>query len=288
MVNQQHKIRRQVLEVSGCSAGDAPRLQALLREIYYQRLLPAIDKACSDTSAPGRIDRIERLEIHLEPASIERLDTSWAEAFDRTFPPALARALADADGAGEPGEPGVLRSHLELFSYFLLTGTLPWWADRSDPALLDTALLLLVERAPAALLQQIDAVPDRRAAWRRIVRAHSDGALEALLRLCSRSTAASPGGSDIEWLGLLSAAATAQGIPAAAVRLVWWEERLGISATGAHHRTAPPVIAAVLPVLAERLGLSYPGRRGRATCWIRSWRPAPRTMHTTWPLRARP
>jgi hypothetical protein len=254
MVSQQHKIRRQVLEVAGCNAADAPRLQAALRGIFYRWLLPALDKACSDASVPGRVDRIERLEINLGPALIDTLEASWAAAFDRTFPLALARGLADSPDAGEPGQ---LRSHLDLFAYFLRTGTVPWWADRSDRALIETALSTLIERAPAALLQVIDTSPDRRAAWRRIVLAHSDRALDALARLLGTPGAASPSGRDVEWLGLVTNAAVAQGSSASAVRLVWWEERLGVPDTGDRSLDAPQAAGTVLPILAERLGLSF-------------------------------
>ena len=63
MIAQQHKIMRQVLEVRGCSRDAAQHVQSELRDAYRERLLPLIEAICSELSAPGRIDRVDRLEI---------------------------------------------------------------------------------------------------------------------------------------------------------------------------------------------------------------------------------
>src|SRR6185503_233299 len=117
-------IMRQVLELHGGAPDDARRLQSELRETYYRRLLPLIDKVCSDLGAPGRVDRIETLEVDLGEVALEELEGALAGRFEAAF----SRALAGAIGAGAArGD-----AELEAFASFIRTGAVPWWADLSD------------------------------------------------------------------------------------------------------------------------------------------------------------
>jgi hypothetical protein len=131
MVAQQHKIMRQVLEVRGCPRDATRRIQSELRGAYYQRLLPRIEKICSDLSTPGRIHRIDTMEIDLGEVPLHALESAVAEKFEAAFSRKLAAAIS---GAPE------IDSELKLFSYFIRTGTVPWWAERSDRSLLEASL----------------------------------------------------------------------------------------------------------------------------------------------------
>ena len=126
MAAQQHKIMRQVLELHGCAPDAALRLQSALRDNYYQRLLPLIEAACSALGSPGRVDRIDRLEIDLGPLPLARLDAAMGEQLEARLSHHLAAAIRGAP----PCDAG-----LELFSHFIHTGCLPWWADSDDRGL---------------------------------------------------------------------------------------------------------------------------------------------------------
>jgi hypothetical protein len=85
MIAQQHKIMRQVLEVRGCSRDAAQHLQSELRDAYRERLLPLIEAICSELSAPGRIDRVDRLEIDLGELPLETFEAALADSFAPAF-----------------------------------------------------------------------------------------------------------------------------------------------------------------------------------------------------------
>src|SRR5215218_487201 len=129
---QRHQIMRQVLEVGGCS-GDAQQALSDLRAIYYRQLLPIIETTCSALSAPGHVHRVDRLEIDLGAQPLDGFERSIAVAFEAAF----ARALAAALPTTEPEAPD---AELALITYFMHTGMVPWWADRSDARLLDASL----------------------------------------------------------------------------------------------------------------------------------------------------
>jgi hypothetical protein len=139
MAAQQHKIMRQVLELHGCPADAAAQWQSALRDSYGQRLLPLIEAACSALGSSGRIDRIDRLEIDLGTVPPASLDAALGAQLDACFSAQLAAAIRSAPQGD---------AALELFSHFIASGCLPWWADADDRGLLDANLQDLLARSP--------------------------------------------------------------------------------------------------------------------------------------------
>jgi hypothetical protein len=81
MAVQRHKIMRQVLEVRGCPAGTEGRLSAQMRRVFYERLLPQLEQICSESSAPGELDRIDALVIDLGTVPGDGFDEVVAARF---------------------------------------------------------------------------------------------------------------------------------------------------------------------------------------------------------------
>jgi Contractile injection system tape measure protein len=251
MASQQHVVMRQILEVRGCAAEHAQAVQSELRRVYYRHLLPSIEKACSRLGTPGRIHRIDRLEIDLGDVPLDRFEAALAEKFDDAF----ARELGAAIESGGSAE---VDSELELFGYFVRTGTLPWWAQRSDPRLLDTSLQALIGRAPRALCEALRNVPDHERAWRRVALAFSDRLLEALVGVLTPSIAAAYPGFGAQWAALLELAAGAAGYSKPVARNLWWEALLQASgAATAAVSEAAHFFGAIVLRLSHRMGLDY-------------------------------
>ncbi|MBK7676134.1 MAG: hypothetical protein IPJ27_16055 [Candidatus Accumulibacter sp.] len=249
MIGQQHKIMRQVLEVRGCSRDAAQHLQAELRDAYRERLLPLIEAICSELSAPGCIDRVDRLEIDLGELPLETFETALADSFAPTFRSRLADAIDDAPESD---------ADLELVDFFIRSGTIPWWADASDRNLLPAAVARLLGRAPQTLRQTILAAADRERTLRRIVRACSDRSLDQLAAvLAPRWTAACPGlGSAL--IAILGSRHEGQVESARAERHLLWEEILRAAiAEDVSAAEAPRVFGAVLRRVARRRQLDY-------------------------------
>src|SRR5689334_1558487 len=93
MASQPHVILKQVLEVQGCPPDQARQVHDAVRAIFHQHLLPAIDAACSELSTPGRIHRIERIEVDLGETTLGTLEATLVDSFDGAFTTALSRAL---------------------------------------------------------------------------------------------------------------------------------------------------------------------------------------------------
>ncbi|MDB5904412.1 MAG: hypothetical protein JWM26_3290 [Betaproteobacteria bacterium] len=233
MAAQLHKIMREVIEVRGCPEGRTAAIASELRRACDERLLPLIDSVCSDASGPGRLHRIDRLEIDLGRVPLEALGPALGERFEAAFRRELSLALEHAP---------TIDSDLELFACFIRTGTVPWWADASDPSLLGASLDALLARAPGAVRGQMLGVADAERMRRRVARAFSDRALDALACALANGAAASAA-----WAALLESVAVARGHPASAGRHVWWEEVLRAACAGAWSTDA----AGMRPVLAR-------------------------------------
>src|SRR5258705_9927589 len=163
---QQHKIMRQVLELHGCPEDEAPRLQSELRETYYRRLVPVIERICSQMGAPGRVHRIETLEVNLGEVPLDELEGALAGRFEAAFSRALASAIDTAAPRGD--------AELEAFESFVRTGTVPWWADLADRELLEAGLQSLMARDPQALRRAMQAVPHQERPRRPFALTYSD------------------------------------------------------------------------------------------------------------------
>jgi Contractile injection system tape measure protein len=249
VIPQQHKIMRQVLEARGCPEGAAQRVRAELRDTYYRRLLPLIEKACSELSAPGEIHRIDSLEIDLGTVPLDELDAALAGKFETAFSRSLAAAI---------GEAPKIDAELELFGSFARTGSVPWWADLSERGLLEANLDGLIKRAPQALRRTLAAAPDPERMLSRIARAYPGRLLDALAGVLAPSlsgTCPSPGAA---WTTLLESVGSARGHAARAARNLWWEEVLrAASAGGAAVSGAAPFYRTVLTRVARRFGIGY-------------------------------
>ena len=247
---QRHTIMRQVLEVRGCALADAERAQSAIRAAFHD-LLPSIDRTCSELSAPGRLQRIDRLEIELGEVPIDGLAPAVVEKFGRVFARRLAEALESADSTPVDVD-------LELFSFFIRTGTVPWWADRSDHRLLEKRLGAAIARDPRGVRQAIASTPDRTAVWRRIALACSDPVLDDLLGvLAPRFSAACPDLAT-QWLALIEVVVSRHGRSKSVARAAWWEELLrGAWAASVSASVTPGFLSDVLFRLARRTGLDY-------------------------------
>lgn len=158
-----HIIKRQLLELQGLSPADADGIEHRLLPLFNKKILPLIDQYCSRLSPNEEPFRIERLELDIGSLDATRLEEDFAEK-------AMARLkiyfeqLIKTQASQQQLESKELlfkkatldqntwqanskqhynnyenkpHSHLELFRYFVETGSLPWWADPATSGLVN-------------------------------------------------------------------------------------------------------------------------------------------------------
>jgi len=248
---QKHKILRQVIEVDGCTTGNEQHVRSLMRSTYYKKLLASIDRVCSELSAPDRIHRIDRLEIDLGKLSIDALGPDFVKSFERAFRKKLGPAIRHTPEVD---------TDLELFDFFIHTGSLPWWADNNNSELLTNNLETLIQKKPAVMRQMLRRTTASKQLWRRIARAYPDALLDKLANLLAPGIWSGDGSAKpavgLSWLILLQEASVVQGRSTIINRNLFWEQALR-AASGHRHASAPDVYKRILQQIAKSIQYDY-------------------------------
>jgi len=185
MANQRHLIKRQILQVTVQDAADAYGLQQKLGLLTQWRLTPLIAQHCSELSSPEVIHRIDSVEVDLGELPLEDLEEALIKRFDTEF----RRKLGEAIGQQSASRTKETRTaaHLELFAYFMQSGTFPWWADTAGTGILDNSVFWLVSHAPEAFKPLVTKLLAHERYRKRLIQHLSNGALVALAGLYSRA-----------------------------------------------------------------------------------------------------
>src|SRR5262249_15915384 len=135
-----------------------PALQDRVSSIYRQRILPLIEQHCTELSHADRLHRIDSLELNLGILEGEDIEAELVTRAEKMFHKALSAQITSQNGeAVQPGRSLRAQSALELFTFFMQTGSLPWWADDSKPGLLAETLQGLLDEAPNDLRHMLRA-----------------------------------------------------------------------------------------------------------------------------------
>jgi hypothetical protein len=259
MSEQKHIIKRQIIELKIQGTAEAQQLQVEVSRIYRQRIVPLIDKYCTEFSQPDHIHRIELLEVdlgYLDPRHLE-------EQLVAKLSPALRQALANLLGqqeqtAARQGSSLKAMSQLELFAFFARTGSLPWWADTSQPRLLDECLQHLIHTAPEPLRRLMQHLIREQRPLRRLVYHYADELLARLSGVLAPSLQPSLARDPQELIVVLQKTRVMADKSAAQLRQSVWTNILYVAGLeGEQHRTPEPFYQAVLIRVATELGLPY-------------------------------
>jgi hypothetical protein len=150
-----HFIRRQYLHVDlKGSEPDGFALQHRLADLYYTRLLPAIEKALDKCSVPGKLLVIDRLEIDAGTIDLNRIDQDLATSLVEALVPGIQyEAARNSAGQKDTSQDIFYREEeentWEAFMYFLKNGFLPWsYKLPADKNLEEILAELLIDEFP--------------------------------------------------------------------------------------------------------------------------------------------
>ena len=191
MAVQQHRIRRQVLEIHVPGEDAAGEIHSQMGRIQRLHLEPIIDECCSELSSPDRLHRIEKLEVDLGSVTLGDLEAELSQSLQSAMRKVLGEQVQALDRKARDryGHPAT-RSQLELVAFFAMDGTLPWWADSGRPRHLRESIEFLLSHAPGDLASLLADILRRPEPSLRIL-LHCDNGL--LLRVFDVLSSAAPG-----------------------------------------------------------------------------------------------
>lgn len=221
MSESRHRIKRQVIELTVAGEDEAALLHAEMGRIHERQLLPLIDRCCTELSDPDRIYRIDRLEVDLGTVDPENLEQDIVARAATPLRSALAAQIGQAEQSAG-GEDLATRSSLELFEFFARTGSLPWWADISQPRLLDEVLERLLQTAPEPLVRSMRALANEDGSLKRLVLHYPDVLLTRLVLVLVPGLSGMPPDYFTELVDLLQGASGSASQPRARPRTSVW------------------------------------------------------------------
>ncbi|MFN6565507.1 MAG: contractile injection system tape measure protein [Nostoc sp. ChiSLP01] len=196
MNQQQHSIKKQIIEINLSSQTGAFDLQNKLSRIYHQKVIPLIDNLLSQFSSSDIIYRINTLEINLGNIDINNLEQELIAKFIEQLEKELLKEIAGStsifSGQIQPDTnlpespillPGIEclsdkkrgknkntaenkvssmdatkigivetadkeASQLNIFSYFIQTGMLPWWSEKLSKQQIEECCDRLITNSP--------------------------------------------------------------------------------------------------------------------------------------------
>jgi hypothetical protein len=120
-----HIIQKQVFDIGFPIKGKAFELQNRFSRLFYNDATPVMAAVFGQLIPEGLILRLDTLSLDLGRIREDRLEKDFSERFKQALEKELELALREYTRQAAPGKN---KSLTDLLEYFLMTGSLPWWA----------------------------------------------------------------------------------------------------------------------------------------------------------------
>lgn len=173
-----HLIVRQILDLHLGSSREAFGTQQRLSRFFQEEAAPALERLFDRIAPPGKVVRIERLEVDLGFLQANQIDTEETlRKLVRAVEEAIQKAL---HSAGPDHSTNSANSVFLQWLYFLESGVLPWYAENSLPAGWQMVVLEQLGLDATAAIRLRRLLSGATSSLDRLIRQHSDDFLEAV------------------------------------------------------------------------------------------------------------
>lgn len=227
MAEQRHIIKTQIIELQLNSRKDALALQNEVSRIYHHRVIPLLENLCNELSDEDTIVRIDSLEIDLGELNLNNLEEGIAAKVEEYIEHSLedleeidssnafqleqhqltrnsryhqdidndSSRLAQQEDSDRIHSTNLNKSsqesvELELLSYFLQTGMLPWWAKPLSKQELIDCCDRLITTSPGQVKPVLQKTLQDKKQLKRLIYHFPDITLQRIVRLLAPSQAA--------------------------------------------------------------------------------------------------
>ncbi|MCP3925570.1 MAG: hypothetical protein GY714_23625 [Desulfobacterales bacterium] len=199
-MNQHHVIKKQIMDIALNSEVGSFGLQGQISNICHDIIAKIVDRYFSSAGDPDHIYRIDKLEIDLGEIRKENLEKDFSQKMEDIFPRVLSRKLnglrkfsRDEDDVfasegvwrSSSGDSSVDRKEhgCELLEFFIETGRLPWWVEKSRVSDLSGFMRTQIKENPAGMKGVFKKVLPDETKRRRIAGQFNDLALNEIVGL---------------------------------------------------------------------------------------------------------
>lgn len=134
--NQYHSVQAMVFDVKFSSESQAFKFQYQFNDLVKSKLLSITEKVFNDLIPPHQVIRVKSLNIDLETVPLDKFNYDLPDIFEKRLREALRALLFRLDRSAysvidDASATSPIVGLSELLSFFLKTGTLPWWAKNT-------------------------------------------------------------------------------------------------------------------------------------------------------------
>ncbi|NEP73980.1 MAG: hypothetical protein F6K25_04630 [Okeania sp. SIO2G4] len=291
---QRHIIKKQIIELNLSSQQGAFELQNEVSRIYRHKVLPLIDDLLSQFSDSDTIHRVNSLEINLGNIDINCLEEEFIEKISEEIQRQLedkfssqteiltttvnqtdispfsqkdvgnsqnfsSQKYNDFKNLQKSDVENNSASQLEIFSYFLQTGTLPWWTENFSKQELEEYSDRLITNSPDAVKSIILESLKNTKQLQRLIYQFSDAILLKIAGLFSADLVKFIANYNTDIKEIFKQLEETKNIPEAKLKLETWQGiLLSLSSEGNTKVDKLRLIQANLLHIATSNGINYP------------------------------
>ena len=286
MKQKRHIIKKQIIELNLSSQSDAFELQNEVSRIYRHKIIPLIDQLLSQFSNGDTIHRLNTLEVNLGNININNLEQELIAKVRAEISKQLedkfssqTEILTTTENQTDVGNSNNFLnqqdhdfkdlqisdldnnrgSQLEIFSYFLQTGILPWWAENLSKQELEELSDRLITNSPDRLNSIILESLKNAKQLQRLIYQFSDAILLKIAGLLSTDLVKFIADYNIDIKDIFKQLEQTKNIPEAKLRLDRWQGIfLTISADSHAQVDKLRLVQANLLHISSSNGINYP------------------------------
>ena len=206
-MDQHHIIKKQILDVDLDTDVGSFVFKSELSDLYYSEIVPLLEQYCSEISDTSEILRIDRLEVDLGSIDPSNLVNEFRSKIIERFPGELKKKLEtvpskveqtvienllsdsgayvanDNEDISTSHRSEATQSRLETLTYFLETGTLPWWIGKEVKVDVVAEMEAQIQQPSDSFKQLIYKISNNPGLSKRLTYYFSDNILESVISL---------------------------------------------------------------------------------------------------------
>lgn len=150
-------IRKQILDIRHRKGINAFAEQTELSNRYRKEVVPLLEAICRELCPADRLVKIDRLVMDLPPMSEKNYKAKWAEEVGKAFRKSLSKAIAQAPEPQNRNAEvlGKAEADIQLLTFFLYTGMLPWSHTAHQNHILEMIFGELVKKEPKTIRRML-------------------------------------------------------------------------------------------------------------------------------------
>lgn len=161
-----HRVNKLQFEASCANEAEAFEVRSSFAKSCQDQIVAIIDKICSSHISDDEWVHIPFIEVDLGSMDVFALQNKLPDLFLTRFEEEFSTKLKSLHTTGK--DLSKQTSYLQILTYFLETGTLPWWADPESIDINDV-FVNLVEEQPHAIHDFLLLHQEDHFIWERIV-----------------------------------------------------------------------------------------------------------------------